>query len=296
MNTSQNSTNNSSSSSKYTLSELKYDDLNIIPTMSSSPKLNANTSRNSPKLYNNDLNTPSSNINMTSSNNNNNNNNNAILTSSGGIDDDEDDDFPMTNEYHEDGVGGSRHHHSTAHIDYHHHSSAVKDRECSSYADRVLFSNKYYYSYIFMILINLTLILWLIINLIKKNTAIPSHWLFITLDILVNITLAVEILLQVISQKKKYFQQWSNLFDLLVLVLSIAGLFMYFLASNSTKTFDFEGIFIILLTAIRYGVQFLRLLALIKRQSMKNSTFNSRIDFTELKESDLDFDIDSSDF
>ncbi|KYQ96670.1 hypothetical protein DLAC_03956 [Tieghemostelium lacteum] len=173
----------------------------------------------------------------------------------------------------------------------------IKDsRQCSSLADRVLFSNRYYYSYLVMISLNFILIIWLIVNLIKRNTSIPNHWLFITLDVLVNVTLAVEIILQMISLKKKYFYELSNIFDLFVLILSIAGLLMYFHSSSSGAHYDLEGIVIIFLTSIRYIVQCLRLLSLIKRQKMKSSTFNSRIDFTELKESDLDFDIDSSDF
>ncbi|EGG19701.1 WSC domain-containing protein [Cavenderia fasciculata] len=170
-----------------------------------------------------------------------------------------------------------------------------KDRHCSTYANRVLFSNKYYYAYIFMIFINLVLIIWLIVNLVQKSTSVPTHWLFVLLDILVNVSLFIEISLQIISQKRRYFNSWSNIFDCVVLVFSIAGLFMY-LFTKKDHQFDFEGIIIIFFTALRYVVQFLRLLAMIKRQKLKSSTFNSRVDFTELKDTDLVFDVDSSDF
>ncbi|GAM17579.1 hypothetical protein SAMD00019534_007540 [Acytostelium subglobosum LB1] len=184
--------------------------------------------------------------------------------------------------------------------DFSHHvnilpSSATRDRQCSSYADRVLFSSKYYYAYIAMIAINLILIIWLIINLIRKQTSVPNHWLFIVLDIIVNLALLLEVSLQIISQKSRYFKEWSNRFDLFVLVLSIAGLFMYLL-SHASVAFEYEGIVIIFFTALRYGVQFLRLLAMIKRQKARGSAFQSRVDFAELKDTDLVFDIDSSDF
>ncbi|GAM18562.1 hypothetical protein SAMD00019534_017370 [Acytostelium subglobosum LB1] len=169
------------------------------------------------------------------------------------------------------------------------------DRQCSNYADRVLFSNKYYYAYIFMIGINFVLLLWLIVNIIKKQTVLPSHWLFVLLDIMVNLALLAEVTLQIISQRSRYFTLWSNRFDLFVLVLSLGGLLMYLVAHNTVQ-FDYEGIVIIFLTALRYGVQFLRLLAMIKSQKARGSAFSSRVDFTELKGSDLSFDVDNSPF
>ncbi|EFA79130.1 hypothetical protein PPL_07955 [Heterostelium album PN500] len=254
-------------------------------------------SHSSPKVSSNNISYGINTVGTTSGNNNNNNSsgnsNNAILTSnnsddeytglskSGGLDNSGGIGAPSgrySSIYDQDNTYSHSSHQSNAH-----HSN----RTCASYADRVLFSNKYYYAYIFMIILNLILILW--------KTSVPSHWLFVVLDISVNIALLVEISLQITSQKSRYFKEWSNRLDLFVLVLSIAGLFMYLL-SHASIAFDYEGIVIIFFTAMRYCVQFLRLLALIKRQKMRASTFNSRVDFNELKESDLVFDVDTSDY
>ncbi|EAL64910.1 hypothetical protein DDB_G0284893 [Dictyostelium discoideum AX4] len=250
-------------------------------------KLNNNNNNNN--NINNSFSISDKNLGNNNNNNNNNgningNNNNSILTNSMGSEGNLSDLPPLSANYG----------HSTSHFESNFDNYMVHDRQCSTYADRVLFSNKYYYSYIVMILLNLILIIWLITNLIKKNTSVPSHWIFIVLDILVNVTLSVEIILQIISQKKKYFQTWANRFDLFVLVISICGLFLYF-HSSSSDNYDYEGVVIIFLTAIRYFFQFLRLIALINRQKLKKSTFNSRVDFTELRENDIDFEIDSAD-
>ncbi|KAN0041575.1 hypothetical protein ACTFIV_004119 [Dictyostelium citrinum] len=248
-------------------------------------KLNNNNNNSNNSFSDKNLGNNNNNSNNNSNNNGNNKNgNNSILTNSMGSESNLSDLPPLSANYG----------HSTSHFESNFDNYMIHDRQCSTYADRVLFSNKYYYSYIVMILLNLILIIWLITNLIRKNTSVPSHWIFIVLDILVNVTLSIEIILQIISQKKKYFQTWANRFDLFVLVISICGLFLYFHSSNSDN-YDYEGVVIIFLTAIRYFFQFLRLIALINRQKLKKSTFNSRVDFTELRENDIDFEIDSAD-
>lgn len=66
----------------------------------------------------------------------------------------------------------------------------------SNYANRLLHSTAYSIFYVFMIFINVALIVWIIV----AQNHYPTHWLFICLEVFINLALASEVLLKVVAQ------------------------------------------------------------------------------------------------
>jgi len=158
--------------------------------------------------------------------------------------------------------------------------------KCASYADRVLFSTWYYTLYILVIMVNLTLIIWLLIMLARDNYSVTAHWIFISLDVLVNVAFMSEVSLQVISQKKEYFKHLSNLFDFVVMLLSLATLVMYVEKTDPSE--EVEDLVALILIVVRYVLQFLRLISIIKKHRSKVIS-RKEVDFSQLKPEDFHF-------
>jgi len=149
-------------------------------------------------------------------------------------------------------------------------------------ANRLLFSRGYSIFYLFMILLNVALILWVIIDLsVLGRFATPTHWLFITLEVLINIALLTEVTLRMLSLKSRYFLSWSNIFDLSVLVISWLGLIIFF-SSSALMLGEVDDVGTLLLLILRYIVQFLRLLLMVKNQKKASSGSKSVVDFSTL--------------
>jgi len=156
------------------------------------------------------------------------------------------------------------------------HSSSLKHA-----ANRVLFSRAYSLMYVLMILLNVTLILWIIISAsIKQRIVSPTHWLFITLEIVINAALFFEISIRLLSLGKDYFRSRSNVFDLAVLALSFIGLIVFFVSTGAVKEAD--DIATTLLLIFRYAIQLLRLVLLIKNQQRALKTHTSKVDFSTI--------------
>jgi len=149
-------------------------------------------------------------------------------------------------------------------------------------ANRLLFSRGYSIFYLFMILLNVALILWVIIDLsVLGRFATPTHWLFITLEVLINIALLTEVTLRMLSLKSRYFLSWSNIFDLSVLVISWLGPIIFF-SSSALMLGEVDDVGTLLLLILRYIVQFLRLLLMVKNQKKASSGSKSVVDFSTL--------------
>lgn len=158
--------------------------------------------------------------------------------------------------------------------------------QCGQLADRVLFSTAYFVGYIFVIISNFVLIIWLIVMMSQKKFETRGHWAFIILDLFVNCAFVAEISLQIISQKKHYFEKYSNLFDFAIMLLSILSLCVYFTREGVAE--QVEDLLALGLLGIRYALQFLRLVTIIRRQRALHST-RKGVDFSQLKPEDFHF-------
>jgi hypothetical protein len=157
---------------------------------------------------------------------------------------------------------------------------------CGQLADRILFSTAYFVAYIFIILSNFVLIIWLLVMLAKQSIETRDHWAFITLDVIVNIAFVSEISLLIISQKKAYFSKYTNLFDFAIMALSVFSLAFYM--TNHGMEYQLEDLLALGLMGIRYLLQFLRLVAMIRRHRKLQST-RKGVDFSQLRAEDFHF-------
>jgi len=99
---------------------------------------------------------------------------------------------------------------------------------------------------------------------VSAGSGFPNSWLFLFLEVCVNLTLATEVALRVISQQKAYCYSVSNIFDCIVLVASVTAMGLFFSGEVLFKEIQ-EGVALVLL-AFRYSIAFLRVVILVKNQ------------------------------
>jgi len=164
-----------------------------------------------------------------------------------------------------------------------------KSTACSNAAKRLLFSKAHYALYLLMIIANLILVVWIIVNaVIVKRFTSPSHWMFLVLEIFINIALAAEVSLMMLTLGKKYWHSRANIVDFVILMLSILSLVLYFATQGSgddNVVFQkAEGLTTTLLLVFRYGIQFIRLVFLVNHQRNVLKNNSSVVDFSTIDE------------
>eukprot|EP01119_Soliformovum_irregulare_P019361 TRINITY_DN6106_c0_g1_i1.p2 TRINITY_DN6106_c0_g1~~TRINITY_DN6106_c0_g1_i1.p2 ORF type:complete len:185 (-),score=31.17 TRINITY_DN6106_c0_g1_i1:637-1191(-) len=137
----------------------------------------------------------------------------------------------------------------------------------------LLHSPAYSFFYLIMILLNAVLVGWIIFNTsVLQNIRGEKGWIFMIVEILVNVGFILEIFLHWLSQRHLFWRSPSNLFDLAVCILSVVGITSFAFGSSFFLVF------------FRYAVQFLRLVPLIKNQQYLIAANRSRVDFSSLEE------------
>jgi len=89
-----------------------------------------------------------------------------------------------------------------------------------------------------------------------------------------------------VSQKKDFFKHGSNIFDIVVMLLSLVTLLMYISRTDAAE--EVEDLVALLLMGLRYGLQFLRLISIIKKHKHKLIS-QKEVDFNALKAEDFHF-------
>ncbi|KAL6066768.1 hypothetical protein QOT17_009351 [Balamuthia mandrillaris] len=150
----------------------------------------------------------------------------------------------------------------------------------SNFLARLLQSTFCSIFYLLMIVLNIGLIIWII----TSEEWYPTHWLFISLEVLINVTLLGEVTAKAIVQGKSFFRSYANLFDMFVTIVCVASLFFYL--QGPSKTEEIEDVLSVFLVGLRNSLQFLRLLILIKNQQQKftNMSSSNRIDLATAME------------
>uniref|UniRef100_A0A6B2LEN4 Ion transport domain-containing protein n=1 Tax=Arcella intermedia TaxID=1963864 RepID=A0A6B2LEN4_9EUKA len=127
----------------------------------------------------------------------------------------------------------------------------------------MLLSRPYSYFCVFVLLLNFTILIWELISVAEGS--FPNHPMFIILEVLVNLTLLIEIILRFLPLKLRYFRYWGHIFDCAVFILSIVAMVFFFKADSILK--DVEEVFTILLVSCRYVIALMRVISFIKNQS-----------------------------
>jgi len=149
-------------------------------------------------------------------------------------------------------------------------------------ANRIYYSTAYQVLYVLMILVNVILLSWMVFHWNKY----PSHSWFFGMEIAVNVTLIVEVMIRMAALRGQFWKQWSNIFDVFVMGLSI-----FAIAADLFKDMplDLEDIAAAFILVLRYVVQFLRLFLFIKNQRkiLKATHDSQQIDFSILNPDDF---------
>eukprot|EP01125_Pyxidicula_operculata_P006288 TRINITY_DN2181_c0_g1_i1.p1 TRINITY_DN2181_c0_g1~~TRINITY_DN2181_c0_g1_i1.p1 ORF type:complete len:213 (+),score=36.44 TRINITY_DN2181_c0_g1_i1:7-645(+) len=137
-----------------------------------------------------------------------------------------------------------------------------RSKKISVFASRLLYSTPYTVFCVILIILNIALLIWEVVEITKKE--MPDSPIFLVLEITVNLALLGEVLLRVASQQKAYCKYWGNIFDCVVLVASFVAIIL-FLKGDSIFEEIGEG-FSLFLLFCRYCIAFLRVVILVKNQ------------------------------
>lgn len=161
-------------------------------------------------------------------------------------------------------------------------------------ANRFLLSRAYFVFYLFMIILNIVLVVWIIGNTAVLNTSAEGQQLFITIELVVNFSLLFEVILRFFAQRKNYFQSNSNRLDVFIVTLSWFGLIIHFVTPLLIFEEDLISSFLII---FRYAIQFARLFLMIKNEyQKKNSMKNAQlpVNFQNLQFEEVEEETSSS--
>jgi hypothetical protein len=157
----------------------------------------------------------------------------------------------------------------------------------SDLANAFLFSRAYTVFIGVHVVINLALFIWEMATV--AGFKLPSHGLFVFLEVWVNFALVFEIILRVLVQRKEYLKDKRNWFDVAISFASIVTLtFLFF--GNSVLDDMAEELTLVLL-AFRYIIVLLRVAILIKNQGANLATEVAErveIDSVEFRHSTVD--------
>mmetsp|Transcript_8758 Transcript_8758/g.14389 ORF Transcript_8758/g.14389 Transcript_8758/m.14389 type:complete len:362 (+) Transcript_8758:154-1239(+) len=162
--------------------------------------------------------------------------------------------------------------------------SAVPPRYAFSFHELIrIFANRIYYStayqvlYLGMIIVNIFIMGWTLVNWDRY----PDHVWFFVLELVINFIFVMEVVVRMIALRVVFWRQWSNVFDVFVLAISIVMVGFYY---QRELPFEVEDVAATLLLVLRYIIQFLRLFIFIKnhRRNRSVTSDEQRIDFSNL--------------
>lgn len=159
------------------------------------------------------------------------------------------------------------------------HLLRTQQDECKLWMNRLYFSKYTKIFYVILMILCFLSILWSVIHVGK----FPNEPWYIALEVTLSVLVLCEVLLRVYLQGCTLFwRAYSNIFDVLVMVLSIFAIVMAL--SYDQLLEDVEGIAAQVVMAIRLIVQYLRLILLIKNQRKAQVEVLQMIDFSKLAE------------
>eukprot|EP01120_Amphizonella_sp_Union-15-10_P010489 TRINITY_DN4203_c0_g1_i1.p1 TRINITY_DN4203_c0_g1~~TRINITY_DN4203_c0_g1_i1.p1 ORF type:complete len:210 (-),score=20.02 TRINITY_DN4203_c0_g1_i1:221-850(-) len=152
----------------------------------------------------------------------------------------------------------------------------TKSRKTSDCANRFLFSNPYTFLLFLMIFLNLALLIWELLILIKnQGGSYPKNYIFMTIEILVNVTLLIDIIIRIAAQQKKYCKSPANIFDIIVLFFSVGSLVIYL---EGTKIVSkIEDVAAAVLLSLRYVIVLTRVILILRNHRNKRRAENGRV-------------------
>ena len=146
------------------------------------------------------------------------------------------------------------------------------------YANRVQYSKQYSLAYGCMILINVGLLVWTIVEADYPLTH-PARWVFLLADLFVTAFVLLEIMINMGAIGwRRFWRLWSNWFDVTVALLCVAVIAMHALGPTALLEEDEEvetGILI-----CRYAAQITRLGVMVKNLKRQAQHKELRIDIT----------------
>jgi len=149
-------------------------------------------------------------------------------------------------------------------------------------ATRMVFSRPFSLFYMTMVFLNSVLLIWTILGASPESSL---HGLYIVLEVVVVISFSIDVLLRIVASWKRLSRcedfkfAFSVVFDVSVWLLCICSLYYYIWGQKDLEE-EFEELASLSL-ALRYSLQFIRLVLFIQRQLKTQS--ESIVDLESLK-------------
>jgi len=147
-------------------------------------------------------------------------------------------------------------------------------------ANRLYFSRFYSALYLFMIVANIVIIVWMF----SMPGGYDGNFGFLMAQVAINLILVFEVVIRLISQKEKFFDHWSNIFDMLVMALAVFAQLLYIhppeVAAAAITTEEWSEMGAATFRIIRDGVLFARLYIFLKNRNKNHIAEGDEIDFS----------------
>ena len=160
-------------------------------------------------------------------------------------------------------------------------------------ANRIHETHAYTVFYMWMILLNVTLLL-----VMALNSGVIHTLTFVVCEGIITTLLFFEIFLKVLTLKGSYWSKCSNWFDIFVFLLCIVSIIIYAHLSqqNYSESEDADEIVMTLLLVVRHITQLLRLVALVRQKRrievLTTGIHHSATDEINFSQIDPDFAVD----
>eukprot|EP00158_Paraphelidium_tribonemae_P008237 Partr_v1_DN28522_c0_g1_i3_m73720 putative Ion transport protein len=131
----------------------------------------------------------------------------------------------------------------------------------SGVANRFLYSNTYKALYLLLAVLSLVCIV------IELSQTCPGGF-FTFLEVIINISLLLEVAIRIVAQRSMYFKFMANIVDIFLVILCVMTLTL--LNSKCSASTRLEEELDALLLVLRNAAQFYRLFILVKRNQTSN--------------------------
>eukprot|EP01094_Clydonella_sp_ATCC50884_P006803 TRINITY_DN15994_c0_g1_i1.p1 TRINITY_DN15994_c0_g1~~TRINITY_DN15994_c0_g1_i1.p1 ORF type:complete len:219 (+),score=67.07 TRINITY_DN15994_c0_g1_i1:45-659(+) len=162
------------------------------------------------------------------------------------------------------------------------------------HAPRILVSRQYYHFCLIMILLNLAMLLWVLIN----QGDFPSSPVFVVTETFVTVAFIGEIVLKYVAMGHSFWTWWWNRLDILVLTMWLIALVWYYYVHEIVGLDDFtqgvgidggwpEALMDVLASTalpLRYLSQLLRLFIFLKNRRVKVWNDEGEVSFEALED------------
>ncbi|KAK9728773.1 hypothetical protein K7432_000804 [Basidiobolus ranarum] len=152
----------------------------------------------------------------------------------------------------------------------------TRSEQIRNMANQIVYSRFYTFLYIIMAILSLISVI------LSIKYECPGSF-FIILEIIINVTMIIEVGIRMLSMGRAFWRWWLNIFDIIIVLLCIMTLI--FLSHGCSRYAGREELAGTIFLVIRNSIQFFRLFSALRKNKRHLSARNNTIDFADVRNS-----------